>query len=285
MVATHRVGFTAGSRYQGGEGEGKATFIFSDGEQYEGSWKDNRFSGHGKVRFSKAGGDLFSDCSYEGEWTAKLEDEARRKAGLQEGVKALQHGKGKMTWASGSVYEGEWKEGLQHGQGVYSLRSAAGDINVYEGEWEEGKKHGRGKYTIVKRNAVLEQYDGEWKENRRHGKGMCSYGGPINSNRKVAGVKADLLIGIGKGDLEVGTYSEGYRVGEGVRWSKDRTQAWKLQAGRELKDAKGNYLPPIELAEAAAFAEKMGFPDPAAAKEEEAETGDAQQLQQTKGFD
>ena len=259
--AGHRVGFIAGSSYQGGLGQGKATFVFSDGETYEGEWLDNMYEGQGKVRYTNGN-------TYAGGWKANLQD-----------------GQGKQVWISGSTYEGEWKEGYQHGHGVYTLAGTTTGFNVYDGQWERGRKEGRGKLTISKKNAILEEYDGEWKADRRHGKGMCSYGGPINSNRKVAGVKADLLIGIGKGDLEVGTYSEGYRVGEGVRWSKDRTQAWKLQAGRELKDAKGNYLPPIELAEAAAFAEKMGFPDPAAAKEEEAETGDAQQLQQTKGFD
>ena len=140
---------------------------------------------------------------------------------------------------------------------------------MYEGQWEKGKKHGRGKYTVRKRNAILEEYDGEWKENRRHGTGMCSYGGPIK---------------FGRGELEMGTYSEGMRVGEGVRWSQDRSEAFKLEAGRALKDNKGNYMPPIDLAEAAAFAEKLGFPDPAAVKEE-TETGDAAQLQQTKQFD
>ena len=33
--AGHRVGFIAGSSYQGGLGQGKATFVFSDGETYE----------------------------------------------------------------------------------------------------------------------------------------------------------------------------------------------------------------------------------------------------------
>ena len=107
MVATHRVGFTAGSRYQGGEGEGKATFIFSDGEQYEGSWKDNRFSGHGKVRFSKAGGDLFSDCSYEGEWTAKLEDEARRGFGPWPAARVLVYGSTASGFAGGRASTGD----------------------------------------------------------------------------------------------------------------------------------------------------------------------------------
>ena len=53
-----------------------------------------------------------------------------------------------------------------------------------------------------------------------------------------------------------------------------RPSLWQLQAGRAVKD--------IELSEAEAFAESLGFPAPA--KPEEAETGEAQ-LQQTKSFD
>ena len=237
----HRVGFIAGSSYQGGLGEGKATFVFSDGETYEGQWVDNKYEGQGRVRYNK-------DSSYVGEWKANLQD-----------------GQGKQTWASGSTYEGEWKAGQQHGHGVYTLAGTTTGYNVYEGQWAMGRKQGRGKYTIHKRNAILEEYEGEFKEDRRDGKGMCCYGGPVRTG--------PTKLWDGRGELEMGTYQEGYRVGEGVRWSADRSQVWQLQAGRAVKE--------IELTEAEAFAEALGFPAPVQA--EEAETGNAQ-LHQTKTF-
>merc|ERR1740133_499834 len=73
----------------------------------------------------------------------------------------LQDGQGKQNWISGSTYEGEWKEGQQHGHGVYTLAGTTTGFNVYEGQWERGRKEGRGKLTISKKNAVLEEYDGE----------------------------------------------------------------------------------------------------------------------------
>ena len=241
-----RVGFTAGSSYQGGLGEGEATFVFSDGTTYEGQWVDNKYDGQGKAQYKSADN---KDSYYEGEFKANL-----------------QEGQGKQTWASGSSYEGEWRAGRLHGHGVYTLAGTTMGVNVYEGQWERGMKHGRGKYTIHKKNAVLEEYDGQWKGNRRHGKGVCSYGGPIKP--------AALFLMDRHGELEMGTYEGGYRAGEGVRWSADRSQVWQLQAGRALKE--------IELAEAEAFAESLGFSAPSQA--EDTETGNAQ-LQQTKTLD
>jgi len=46
------------------------------------------------------------------------------------------HGKGKNSYANGSVYEGYWKDDKKHGTGKYS--SASGD--VYEGYWKDGEK-------------------------------------------------------------------------------------------------------------------------------------------------
>lgn len=44
--------------------------------------------------------------------------------------------------ASGGKYEGEYKNDVKNGYGVYTY--ANGD--VYEGQWQDGKKHGRGVY-------------------------------------------------------------------------------------------------------------------------------------------
>ena len=37
---------------------------------------------------------------------------------MQDGIRA---GKGKLTWADGSFYEGEFANGLHHGFGLYQL--------------------------------------------------------------------------------------------------------------------------------------------------------------------
>ena len=50
------------------------------------------------------------------------------------------HGKGKYTWPSGGIYDGEWIDGKVHGKGIYTLLNG----EKYDGEWKEGKKHGYG---------------------------------------------------------------------------------------------------------------------------------------------
>ena len=49
-------------------------------------------------------------------------------------------GQGTYTFASGSKYVGEFKDGKRHGQGTYT--HANGD--KYVGEWKDGKFHGQG---------------------------------------------------------------------------------------------------------------------------------------------
>ena len=46
------------------------------------------------------------------------------------------HGRGVYRYASGDVYEGDWKDGKMHGRGVY--RYADGSID-HDGQWEAGK--------------------------------------------------------------------------------------------------------------------------------------------------
>jgi hypothetical protein len=59
---------------------------------------------------------------------------------LQEGKK---HGKGKMIYLSGKIYEGEWKNGKKDGYG--KMTYANGD--VFEGEWKNNKRNGEGALT------------------------------------------------------------------------------------------------------------------------------------------
>lgn len=44
----------------------------------------------------------------------------------------MKHGKGKLTYANGDSYEGEWVRDTKHGKGTFTL--ANGTINLEE--WE-----------------------------------------------------------------------------------------------------------------------------------------------------
>jgi hypothetical protein len=72
--------------------------------------------------------------TYEGEWQY-----------VEELNEWKPHGRGTFRYASGNVYEGDWKGGRREGEGRYLMAVAGGD--VYEGRWFRDKFHGEGKIT------------------------------------------------------------------------------------------------------------------------------------------
>jgi hypothetical protein len=61
------------------------------------------------------------------------------------------------------VYEGDWVDGLQYGQG----KQYENNIMIYSGYWYDGAKTGRG----IDYSSSSRLYDGEWKDNMWHGCG------------------------------------------------------------------------------------------------------------------
>ena len=88
----------------------------------------------------------------------------------------------KKIYDNGSVYVGEMKNGLRHGQGTCTYASGV----EYKGEWKDDKRHGQGAATWDSGN----KYMGEWKNSERNG-----YGTLINKNglKKVGQFKAGFL--------------------------------------------------------------------------------------------
>ena len=60
----------------------------------------------------------------------------------------------KDFYSSGAIYEGEFKNGLRHGQGVYIFA----DGERYEGEWEDDLPHGIG----VQKFDDGREWSGKW---------------------------------------------------------------------------------------------------------------------------
>ena len=50
-----------------------------------------------------------------------------------------EHGFGRNNWPDGSWYEGDYKEGQQHGKGSFVIMCDDIKLFEYEGEWFEGK--------------------------------------------------------------------------------------------------------------------------------------------------
>jgi len=119
-------------------GFGRASF--SNGDQFEGEWRDGRPHGFGAL--------INVDGSrYEGEfWDGRM------------------HGQGIRTLNNGECYEGSWCFGMPHGFGKLKYTTGC----EFEGEWEDGNTHGRGVY----RWPNGDRYEGEWRDNKPSGHGV-----------------------------------------------------------------------------------------------------------------
>jgi hypothetical protein len=183
-----------GQRYEGGfknnKMHGQGTYIFADGEKYVGEWKDGLNHGQGTTT-------LANGNKYEGEYKNNK-----------------RNGQGTYTYSDGRKYEGEWKDGKQHGQGTYTFTDGVkwvgpwvedefkgekvgeklgeecegddvtkwnncwGNITFsdgakYVGELKDGKMHGQGTNTYTWANG--RKYIGEFKDDKQHGQGSTFY--------------------------------------------------------------------------------------------------------------
>lgn len=116
---------------------------FDSGACYEGSVKDGKPNGKGKMKYSNG-------SVYTGEW--------------QNGMR---HGKGSLHFSNGDVYKGGWNRDMRHGKGTF----AYSDGELYEGEFKSNKRHGFGKCTYFDKST----YEGQWSNGKRHGKGNAVF--------------------------------------------------------------------------------------------------------------
>lgn len=95
------------------------------------------------------------------EWTT---ENGNRYEGFQNGEN-LPSGQGKVIYANGDQYEGNFVDGYRQGHGKYTWENGA----VYVGNYESGKKSGFG---ILEFADSDQMYIGEWKDNQREGLGI-----------------------------------------------------------------------------------------------------------------
>ncbi len=123
----------------------------------------------------------------------------------------IRTGKGLYLWPNGDRYEGELMEGVLEGEGMYSWVSG----DRYVGKYVKGKRHDdQGVYIW----ANGDRYEGSFVAGQRTGKGILiwadgeSYEGDfINSKRSGKGVYINL-----SGDRYEGEFFDGKRTGKGV---------------------------------------------------------------------
>ncbi|XP_077957896.1 MORN repeat-containing protein 2 isoform X4 [Gasterosteus aculeatus] len=117
-----------------GEGPINVSYIFPNGDKYEGECSGSASEGvkrSGAGKHASAGGVI-----YTGEW---LEDKM--------------HGRGTMQHPSGALYEGEFKDNMYHGKGTYTFP----DGSTYKGWMATGRsltqrdRFGRGSFSAEQR--------------------------------------------------------------------------------------------------------------------------------------
>lgn len=123
-------------------------------------------------------------------------------------LNGLKHGNGKYISDDGIRsydYTGGWVMDKEHGHGKYTCN----DGSSYEGEWQSGKKHGTG----VERTKFGDVYEGGWDNNRYHGVGKytcndgSTYEGEWNLGRKHGhGNYRNTLGDVYEGDWDANRY-------------------------------------------------------------------------------
>lgn len=126
----------------------------------------------------------------------------------------------------GSEYVGEWQGNVMHGNGTRRFKNG----DVYIGTYASGKRAGEGRFYF----ANGDMYYGNWEADQIHGFGRyyynsgISFEGTFNYGRRHGKGKLQKR----DGELEIYRYENNVRTDPGVRWSADRTKAWRLEGGR-----------------------------------------------------
>ncbi len=173
-----------GDKYNGNwknqKPHGLGTFIWVNGTKYIGDWEFGIQNGQGTVTWTngdkyiggrkngKADGQgtfIFANgITQSGEWKNGNLIE-RDSSGKPIGCVEgnCDNGKGTGVWEKGFKYVGEWKMQNMHGFGIGTWPNG----DRYEGDWVNGQRTGQGKYFYSGGGV----YTGEWKNNNRHGEG------------------------------------------------------------------------------------------------------------------
>jgi hypothetical protein len=84
-------------------------------------------------------------------------------------------GKGSYRGLDGTSYEGSWKDGKYHGQGIFErVSEVSTDLIFYKGNYNNGKMWGEGEAQY--QNGTI--YKGLWLESKFHGEGKLTFLNP-----------------------------------------------------------------------------------------------------------
>lgn len=272
--------FGEGGYYNGdwinGKRDGKGINEFSGGDKYEGDFINDKLQGTGLYTFASGSimdGEFKEGIFIKGEfkWNRESVNFFTKKGDKFTGTLITNKGsaqpflsKGKMEYANGDFYDGNWEANKPHGKGIFIY--ANGD--KYEGDFINDCYHGKGIFTfhngeIYKGDYInhLRQgkgintlpngnkFEGEYFKNHMHGNGIFT---DANGN-KFEGQWNSGLITFGKQ-----TNKEGLILYNGL-WHNDECVSAKINLLNQSKDYKKIIIIYEELIKVEELKEQIKF--------------------------
>lgn len=233
--------------FSAGKLTGAGLALYGASAVYHGSFKEGHKCGFGCMIYTNIGylcaGLPEAEGKYIGEWRADK-----------------RHGKGRMEWTSGAVYEGQFREDQRHFV-TGTMQFLNGDR--YEGAWVHNLMHGQGTYTtaddyqfkglfshgyisaeghLLCPNGV--RYEGEVRDLKPTGQGRMHY---PNGNVYEGEVMRGMRMGEGRmeyenGDWYRGEWREDWRDGAGVMYYRDRKETYEGGWRRNKRSGQGKLV-------------------------------------------
>ena len=247
--------------------------VFFSGNEYQGEMKEGIIHGQGTYKWTEIGAEYsgtFNWGTLTGTGTITWKDGSVYTGTVVNGVREG-HGKYRHNGNDVFVYDGDWKDGQFHGNGIcyygeegcehcysgnfeHGLREGFGTMhyptgNVYEGEWHNGKRHGKGKFSWKESGSY---YIGDFVDGKMTGKGEIVYAfsaqAPsvqfVQSNRYLGEFKDSLRSGQGtfyyaNGAVYKGQWEHNLKNGMGTFTSRDgRVYDSEFREGSIYQDGK-----------------------------------------------
>lgn len=123
------------------------------------------------------------------------------------------HGIGRYIYDQDKTYEGEWKDGMKHGQGkLITFHYSSGF--VYEGSFCNGRMEGKGSYL----SSAGDVHEGEYHDSLLHGHAIVKYhNGDYYEGSYVHGKKqGEGRFVCRNGDVYEGCFQRNKRQGKGI---------------------------------------------------------------------
>lgn len=152
-------------------------------------------------------------------------------------VNGVREGRGKMVFASGNTYNGQWKNGMMHGLGEFVFTETG---ERYVGDFANGTYHGQGK--LYSANGFV--YDGGFARGKREGGGTLLN---PNGDRYEGSWLADKICGYGKYFYADGRVYRGMffdnNMTDGFLTTKNDNGEWvEVRFGTEVNEQKGTLI-------------------------------------------